>query len=411
MDSATSSEFLQKDGVDGWRVVDSAASAWFAAPSLTAGAELVSRIADLTDGNIAADIDLRASGVRVRIGGPSRAATTADATLARAVSAAAHDLGLTPDPSALQTVRVAIDAIDEPSVMSFWRAVSSYLPIGGDVLGDPLRRDSAILFHRRNDPRPLRNRIHLDVVRLPESVQAAKDAIGTDAYGAYQLTLADAEGNEVDLVPGDRLSEGQEASDWWALFGAMSFYPTESPWQASRLAAAVAALADEAGVPILVDLRPDGVTVDSGKDQWEVDDRFGELAARIQTAAHDLDLSADPARLRFVQLGIDAVDVSAVRAFWTSVLGYRHDPRENLTDIYDPRRLNPVVIFQQMDASECERRRQRNRIRLDIALPHDVVEQRVAAVIEAGGRLVSDQRAPSSWLVADPEGNEATLRS
>ena len=33
-------------------------------------------------------------------------------------------------------------------------------------------------------------------------------------------------------------------------------------------------------------------------------------------------LTADPSRLRFVQIGIDAVDIPAVRAFWRAVLGY-----------------------------------------------------------------------------------------
>ena len=45
--------------------------------------------------------------------------------------------------------------------------------------------------------------------------------------------------------------------------------------------------------------------------------------------AHDLGLVADRTRPRFVQLGIDAVDVPAVRAFWTAVLGYEHDPRSS----------------------------------------------------------------------------------
>lgn len=69
-------------------------------------------------------------------------------------------------------------------------------------------------------------------------------------------------------------------------------------------------------------------------------------------------------RLRFVQLCLDVVDPPAARAFWTSALGYRTDPREDVADIYDPRRLSPVLIFQRMDSSDGARRRQRDRIRL-----------------------------------------------
>ena len=411
-------EFQQAGGVADWRLLGTVASAWFDAPSQTAGAALVGRVAELTNSNAMPDVDLRAGGVRVRIGadlGPrewsngSADLTEADVELARAVSVAAQELGLAADPAALQTVQFAIDAVDKHSVMSFWRTVLAYEPEGDDGLGDALRRDPPISFHRQDAPRPLRNRIHVDVGRPPEAVDAVKAAIGHEAYGVYQLTLADAEGNEVDLVPGGELSEGPETADWRVPFGAMTFYPTASPAQAAKLATAVAGLADDAGVPLLVDLRPDGVTIDSGKDQWEEDEAgFAALASRIQTAAHDLRLSADPTRLRFVQLGIDAVDVPAVRAFWTTLLGYQHDPRPGLTDIYDPRRLNPVIIFQQMDASEQERRRQRNRIHLDLVVPSDQAQARIDTAVAAGGRILTEP-TPGRRTLADPEGNEVDI--
>lgn len=414
MDRVSATEFQQAGGVEDWRILSGGASAWFDAPSLTAGAALVGRIAELTDSDGLPDVDLRAGGVRVRIGAPCPPDLTgADVALARAVSAAAHDLGLVADPAALQTVHLAVEGVDMPSVMSFWRTTLAYEPIGDDGLGDPLRRDPAISFHRLDQPRPLRNRIHVDVGRAPEAVEAVKAAVGREAYGAWQLTLADAEGNEVDLVPGGELSERPETADWRVLFGAMTFYPTASPVQASRLATAVAGLADDAGLPLLVDLRPDGVTIDGGKDQWVDDEhaaesRFADLASRIQTAAHDMGLSADTTRLRFVQLGIDAVDIPAVRAFWTTVLGYQHDPRTYLTDIYDPRRLNPVIIFQQMGASEEDRRQQRNRIHLDLVVPYDQAQARIDAAVAAGGQIVTDKILDRCTL-ADPEGNEVDI--
>jgi len=414
MDRLTATEFQQTGGVEDWRLVGGGASAWFNAPSQTAGAALVGRIGELTDSNGPPDVDLRAGGVRVRIGAPGPPnLTRADVTLARAVSAAAHDLGLVADPAALQAVQLAIDAVDRPSVMSFWRPVLAYEPVGANSLIDPMRRDPEISFHRQHEARPLRNRIHVDVVRTPDAVEAARAVVGSEAYGAYNFTHADAEGNEVDLVPGDALSKGPETADWRVLFGAMTFYPTGSPVQASRLATAVAGLADDAGLPLLVDLRPDGVTIDSGKDQWEDDEhargpRFVDLARRVQTAARDLALSADTTRLRFVQLGIDAVEVPAVQAFWATVLGYQHDPRTSLTEIYDPRRLNPVIMFQKMDASEEDRRQQRNRIHLDLCVPYDQAEARIDAAIAAGGRVVTD-KTPGRCRLADPEGNEVDI--
>jgi hypothetical protein len=198
------------------------------------------------------------------------------------------------------------------------------------------------------------------------------------------------------------------------VFSAVACYPTTSAAQVSRFVTAVAALADDVGVPLSVDVRPDGVTVDSGKDQWEDDgygsrDRFTDLAGRIQAAAHELGLAADPGRARFTQLGIDAVGIPAVRAFWASVLGYRYDPRPGLTDIFDPRRLNPEIIFQQMDAADEDRRRQRNRIRVELCIPLDRMQDRLDAALAAGGQVV-DERTGRCRL-ADPEGNELDIVS
>jgi hypothetical protein len=386
-------------------------SAWFDAPSLPAGAALVARIAELVDGNSLPDVDLRAGGVRVRIGASAGTTPTRDdVELAGAISAAARDLGLAADPAALQTARLVVDAADRASVVSFWQTVLGYEPVDAGTLGDPVRRDPTMSF-RRGRSKPLRDRFHVDVVRTPEAVQAARAAVGRAPFGVYGFTLADADGNEVDLVPGDALSEGPHTADWRVVFGAMTFYPVASPVRAGEFATAVAGLADEAALPLLVDLRPAGVTIDSGKDQWEEDfggSRFVDLAGRIQSAARELGLSADPTRVRFVQFCIDAVDVAAVRAFWTSVLGYRHDPRTFLTDIYDPRRLNPVIMFQPMDPSETARRQHRNRIHIDLVVPHDQAEARIEAAVAAGGRVVADNASDRHTLL-DPEGNELTI--
>ena len=69
---------------------------------------------------------------------------------------------------------------------------------------------------------------------------------------------------------------------------------------------------------------------------------YNREAANSQSTARGMGLTADPNRLCFVQIGIDAVDIPTVRGFWRAVLGYEDDPRSELgvTDIYDPRRLN-----------------------------------------------------------------------
>jgi len=61
--------------------------------------------------------------------------------------------------------------------------------------------------------------------------------------------------------------------------------------------------------------------------------------------------------------------------------------------------------FQQMDAP----RPQRNRIHLDVWVPHDQAEARIAAAIAAGSRMVTDKHAPLWWTLADAEGNEVDI--
>ena len=171
-----------------------------------------------------------------------------------------------------------------------------------------------------------------------------------------------------------------------------------------ELLEAVAGLADDAGLPLMIDLRYPGVTVDGGKDQHEAAG-FVDLARAVQSAARDLGLVADPTGVRDFQVGIDALDVETVKAFWRAALGYVDDPRPGLHDLYDPRRLNPPVFFQQMD----EPREQRNRIHLDLFVPADQAQARVSAAVAAGGRVVYDADAPAWWTLADPEGNELDI--
>ena len=417
-DRLTARQFQQVGGVEDWRVLRFGASAWFEAPSHTAGAALVRRVAELPfDLRQPPAVDLRAGGVHVRIGTPgSRGLTSADVVAARAISVAARDLGLAADPSALQALQLSLDTLDRPSVMAFWRSVLRYEPRGDEVLVDPMHRDPPFWFQQQDVPRPLRNRLHVDVAQphllALRAVEAARAAGGTQAYaGEYYNTLADAEGNEVDvipLVPEDTLGDDPGTADWRLLFGGMTFYPVDSPARAADLATAVAELADDAGLPLLVDLRPAGVTIDTGKDQWE-DERFPDLARRAQAAARNLGLTADTDRLRFVQFGIDAVDIPAVRTFWKAVLGYDYDPRPGVTDIYDPHRLNPPVFFQQMPAIEEDRRQQRNRFHVDVYVPDDQAKARIDAALAAGGRVVYDDEAPEWWTLADPEGNEVDI--
>ena len=107
-----------------------------------------------------------------------------------------------------------------------------------------------------------------------------------------------------------------------------------------------------------------------------------------------------------LEIGIDALDIPAIRPFWRAVLGYVDEPGQDgpPNGLVDPVGQGPAIWFQQMDAP----RPQRNRIHFDVSVPHDEAAGRIAATLAAGGRLTYDE-APAFWVLADPEGNEACV--
>jgi 4a-hydroxytetrahydrobiopterin dehydratase len=44
-----------------------------------------------------------------------------------------------------------------------------------------------------------------------------------------------------------------------------------------------------------------------------------------------------------------------------------------------------------------------------VSVAHDEGERRLQAVLDAGGRLVSDRAAPSYWVVEDADGNRSCI--
>jgi 4a-hydroxytetrahydrobiopterin dehydratase len=164
---------------------------------------------------------------------------------------------------------------------------------------------------------------------------------------------------------------------------------------------AIGKLADAANHRPDVDLRSDGVTVRLRSDS---DGRLSErdVARQISAAAGELDVPIDVTVLQSIQVAIDAMVIPDVLPFWRAVLGYE---QVDDADLIDPRFQGPPFWFQQMDAA----RLQRNRIHVDVYLPVDQAEARIAAALAAGGHLVSDVNAPEWWTLADAEGNEVDV--
>ena len=155
------------------------------------------------------------------------------------------------------------------------------------------------------------------------------------------------------------------------------------------------------------DVRYEGVTVrlsTATHDYYGLSERDVELARQISTVARELGVPADPSAVQTVFVTIDALVHSEVMPFWRAVLGYA-DRRDSPEDLVDPHFRGPPLSFQQQDAP----RPRRNRIHIDVWVPHDQAEARVVAALAAGGHLVTDKHAPSWWVLADAEGNEACI--
>ncbi len=214
-----------------------------------------------------------------------------------------------------------------------------------------------------------------------------------------------------EKLPDAVVTERVDQRHWRVLLGRLhATFATGSFAGGLALVERIAALADEADHHPDVDLRYSLVHVTLvSHDADGLTGRDVALAGRISRAADDLGVAGTPtAAPAALEVAIDALDIPAVRPFWKAVLAYDDErpPAEDAQPaLVDPAGIGPAFWFQQMDAP----RPQRNRLHIDVTVPHDVAQVRVATAIAAAGRLVSGIRAPSFWVLADAEGNEACV--
>lgn len=208
-DPITAKRFHDADGIDDWRVVTGGASAVYRTPSFTAGAEFALAIASIADElDHHPDVDLRARSVTIRTSTHSEKSLTAmDVALAQRIQVAARALDLVADPSAVQTVMIAIDTVTPDSVMPFWKAALGYTSRRVNELADAKRRGPLVWFNGIESFTPSRNRLHVDVsvphdlaeARVTAALEAGGRMLG-DKYAPAWWSLIDAEGNVVDIA-------------------------------------------------------------------------------------------------------------------------------------------------------------------------------------------------------------------
>jgi 4a-hydroxytetrahydrobiopterin dehydratase len=199
--------------------------------------------------------------------------------------------------------------------------------------------------------------------------------------------------------------------DWRVLLrAAEAVFKAADFVEAARFVSAVAHRCHELGHLPDLDLRPDGSVrvrlVSDGHRGLSTAD--AETARIVSAIAATHRLTPRPIPMSRLEIAIDAIDIDVVLPFWRAVLGYVDEPTppgRQVIAVIDPARIGPPFWFQQMD----EPRPQRNRIHLDVTVPHDEADDRITAALAAGGILVSDAEARAFWVLADPEGNEACI--
>jgi 4a-hydroxytetrahydrobiopterin dehydratase len=172
--------------------------------------------------------------------------------------------------------------------------------------------------------------------------------------------------------------------------------------QAVELISRVGMSAEEMNHHPDVDLRFDKVTFTlSTHDSGGVTALDVELAQRIMMHVAAVGAGVLPPAPR-VELAIDTQDAEVIRPFWRVGLGYVERRGDEGIELHNPDEVGPVVWFQPSGPA----RTQRNRIHFDVYVPFDEAPRRVADVVTAGGRLVTDEFAPDWWVLADADGNE-----
>lgn len=210
----TARQFHADPSVADWRVIGDGACTFFRTRSFAESTRLVQVISELAGlDRHTPDVDLRRHGVTVRLitsTGDYYGISEHDVRLARQISTAAQGLGLSGDPSAVQSLLVIPGARITAEVMPFWRAVLGYEPrrdTPDEDLVDPHARGPAFWFERMAEPRQGGGAIHVAVWVPPEHAEArvaaalaAGGRLVRDEFAPAWWTLADAAGNEADIA-------------------------------------------------------------------------------------------------------------------------------------------------------------------------------------------------------------------
>ena len=147
----------------------------------------------------------------------------------------------------------------------------------------------------------------------------------------------------------------------------------------------------------------------SSHDPHGITLRDVELAQQISGRAAELGIEADVPGLTQLELGLDTAQGKHLAPFYAALFGaefVRGEPVHASGQVptvwwQDPREIDQALALPEQPFQQ--------RWHFDVWVPHDQAEHRLQAVLDAGGRLVSDAGAPAYWVVEDADANRSCI--
>lgn len=133
-----------------------------------------------------------------------------------------------------------------------------------------------------------------------------------------------------------------------------------------------------------------------------------DLARRISKIASGFGINADPASVSVVELGLDAANSGNIATVWAALLTGNPDAQgygSPSDEVRDALGRVPNLWFGDLD----ENGPSGQRFHVEVYVAPEVREERLAAIIAAGGTVVDDSNSPALTVIADQEGNLGVL--
>ena len=228
-------------------------------------------------------------------------------------------------------------------------------------------------------------------------------------------------GPPMDMLTGEQIAEAN-LTDWRKLGqGLHARYVVGDFGTGARFVAAVGEAGDALGHHPRVTLgdgyvelkliSEDAVYRDNEGSEHVVDwvtQKDVDLARRITGIAAEQGLHADPSSITAIELALDTAHAATIAPVWAALLTGTTEARGRGTigdDVRDATDRVPILWFQDTDEHETPRQR----FHVDVWVPPEVADERIAAAVTAGGIIADDTQAPSYTVIADQDGNKACV--